>query len=275
MFFLVKMDSSSLPGTSRNEDCNFMSMVDIIKLLYYTGLTSVALWKDVLNKIKGSVLEENDLEIFNLYIRLVDISKKIQECLEITFANHSQKHLDSVETYLFDIDEIYEFLSINTLNFFEKNVQKSVYNALVSHIKSYLVKINNDVDDDNEIEIDDLDSEDENGEFEKLFRSIGTKEKKENTFQQSVMFQSNETRKTITTPGEKGGYLIKIEITDTKDLKGVNKSEWWTKAAYKSTFLINSSKDPRLIQLQKIILNVAKELATVKNVKKQKFKKFN
>lgn len=47
----------------------------------------------------------------------------------------------------------------------------------------------------------------------------------------------------IKTPGEKWGYLIKIEITDHKDLKGVDKSEWWAKAAYRSTFLLNSAED--------------------------------
>lgn len=67
-------------------------------------------------------------------------------------------------------------------------------------------------------------------------------------------------------------YLIKIEITDTKDLKWVDKSEWWTKTTNKSTLFLNSSKDQKLIKFQKIVLNVAQDLASVKMLKNKHFK---
>ena len=79
----------------------------------------------------------------------------------------------------------------------------------------------------------------------------------------------------LTTPGEKGRYLIKIEISDTKDLKGVNKNDWWLKAAYRTQFLVNSEKDSIYTQLHKIVLSKAKDLSKIKNVKKQTFRKNN
>ena len=54
----------------------------------------------------------------------------------------------------------------------------------------------------------------------------------------------------------------------------VAKNDRWTKAAYRATFLVDSSKDLKYVQLYKMILNVAKNLANIKNVKKTKFKNF-
>lgn len=123
----------------------------------------------------------------------------------------------------------------------------------------------------------DIDNEEEDeDEFDKVFTSVKTNENDKNNlrFEQTVMFQTGGTRKTLTTPGEKGGYLIKIEIIDTKNLVNVAKNDRWTKAAYRAAFLVDSSKDLKYVQLYKMILNVAKNLANIKNVKKTKFKNF-
>lgn len=73
---------------------------------------------------------------------------------------------------------------------------------------------------------------------------------------------------------EMTNYLITTEITDMKDLKGVDESKCWTKAAYRPIFK-NSARDLKFIQLEKIILNFAKELSLIRNVKKQKISKLN
>lgn len=76
----------------------------------------------------------------------------------------------------------------------------------------------------------------------------------------------------LTTPGEKGRFLIKLEVTDTRDMKGISKNGCHTKDAFRSINLL-SQKYPWYIQIHKI--SVAKDLSFLKNVKKDKFSKFN
>lgn len=76
----------------------------------------------------------------------------------------------------------------------------------------------------------------------------------------------------ITTPGKKRGIYVTSKYTDAKVLNGVDKSTWWTKVACRSPFIFNSTKDQKLLQLQKVRLNIAKELSGIKNVKNKSFK---
>jgi len=69
--------------------------------------------------------------------------------------------------------------------------------------------------------------------------------------------------KKITSPGEVGRYMIKIEMTDCWDLKGCNSSKtYWTKIARKAVFLTDI-KDPILKSVESILLNVGKGISNI------------
>ena len=205
--------------------------------------------------------------------------KKIKVALETTIVN-SEKDMLFLNTYLFDIDEIYNYLNTHIMNFKDKIILKTVFTTINSIIKKNMytegentmdvVNVDDDDDDDN-----DDDDDDDDDEFNKIFTSIKRKSKKndktDELFEQFVSFKSNGSNKTLTTPGEKGSYLIKIDISDTNDLRGVDRKDRWLKAAYRSQFLLQC-KDTTYTQLHKIILMKSRELARIKNVKKQLFK---
>lgn len=91
-----------------------------------------------------------------------------------------------------------------------------------------------------------------------------------NIFQQLFMYQSEGISKILTTPGEKGEFFVKFKVTDTRDMKGVPKTDRWTKAAVEATFLL-LQKDPRYIQIRKVVLSSAKYLSRANDVKKDNF----
>ena len=105
------MDIAAGPSHRTDE---YVSLEDVVKLLYFYGLSSLYLWEDAIKNIKTNIINLDDLDVFNLYIRLTDITKKIRLALELTVVN-SQKDLLSVNNYLFDIDEIYDYLSLSKM----------------------------------------------------------------------------------------------------------------------------------------------------------------
>ena len=265
-----------------------MSLEEVFKLFYFLGLTSIQSWEMCMKSVKTELINVDNIEVITLYMRLSEVVKRIKIALEIKLDVNSQDKIVQLNNYLFDIEEIYDNI-INTIpNFNEKNIIKSTFVILNNLIKNYLdfnmknVYVGNDIDididhnDDDDDNDDNDDDGDDERELEKIFTSVrkSKSERKSSLFEQFVMFQSNGTRKTLKTPGETGRYLLKIEIIDTKDLKGIEVKDRWTKAAYRTTFLVGSEKDPKYIQLYKMVLNVAKHLSTIQNVKKNKFKNF-
>lgn len=264
----------SVQGTS-SQQVEYVSLEDIVKLLYFYGLTSISIWFNTLQQIKNDVYKSENVHLFEMYIKLVDITKKMKTGLELKLAN-SQSDLLLLDEYLFDIDDIYDYLFENIINFSNKNIPKSSYLSIFNFIKQVKPTSSNEDEVDGSDTMDLCSSnESEEDEFNKLFSSLKdvTEPKKKNIFQQTLMFQSNGTRKMLTTPGEKGRYLMKIEITDTRDLRGVPKNDWWQKAAYRTQFLVDSDKNPIYTQLHKIVLNKAKDFTKIKNLKKTKFSK--
>lgn len=86
--------------------------------------------------------------------------------------------------------------------------------------------------------------------------------------EQSFQINSNGVRKTITSPGEKGSHLIKIEITDFSDIKNVAVGDRWKYVAKKAIFLTKTSSDPLYKDVNKILKNVLQNLKNIKDIRK-------
>lgn len=155
-------------------------------------------------------------------------------------------------------------------SFTKSLVQKFKLKALnIAEKNNVHVVENEDSDDDDD---DDISDADESGdEFSKIFDSIKTEDKKKDRkkkISQIISIVSNDNQKILTTPGEWGSHLIKIEITDTRDLKGVPKDEHWKKVGQKAVFLIKTSEDENYKKIIKILQSVGKNIASTSNVKK-------
>lgn len=98
----------------------------------------------------------------------------------------------------------------------------------------------------------DSESESENHNFDKLFKNS-----KEGPVKIKQIFQTQKKllKKKLTTPGEEGRYMIKIELTDTNDLKNCSCSQYWTKVSAKAIFL-TEKKSPMLKQVNKLLYDV-------------------
>lgn len=65
----------AVEGPSYEEENGLISMLDIVKILYYMGLTSTSILRKPMNKIKEYSLEKINTEIISLYNKLVEINK--------------------------------------------------------------------------------------------------------------------------------------------------------------------------------------------------------
>lgn len=89
---------------------------------------------------------------------------------------------------------------------------------------------------------------------------------------QQFQFVSGDERKKITTPGEQGTHLVKIEITDTRDLQTCKGEKfYWQKVAKKGLFLIDVKKnetDKKMYDnLLTVLSCVGEKLSKIKNAK--------
>lgn len=215
-------------------------------------------------------MKDDNSDLFNLYVNLFNIVKKIRTGLEITLV-HSQEKLALLDNYHFDIEEAYDYLCSNIDGFKEKRIKKDTFSILHNYVKNFLHPVNDRMSvshDDDDEDTDVVNDTDGDEELDNIFSNIKSQSKKNKKliFEQVVTLNSNGKKRTLKTPGEKGAFLIKIEITDTKDLKGVNNSDRWMKAAYRAIFLVDSKKNPDYISTRKVVLNTLKNLSKHKDV---------
>lgn len=122
--------------------------------------------------------------------------------------------------------------------------------------------------DDNSSSDDDIDT-DCNRMFNKFFEY---KKKYPIIVSQMFQFVSNDERKKIVTPGEGGTHLVKIEMTDTRDLASCKGEKFfWQKVAKKGVFLLNIKKSEADKKVYESLLNilgdVGEKLSKIKNAK--------
>lgn len=106
--------------------------------------------------------------------------------------------------------------------------------------------------------------------FDSLFKKNTSK--KPIAIKQLFQSQRNDTINKLTTPGENGRYMVKIEVTDVKDLKDCESSKtYWTKVAKKIVFLLDSN-DSTLKTVEDVIYEKGKQISKVKGVVKETVK---
>ncbi|XP_037947436.1 uncharacterized protein LOC119679258 [Teleopsis dalmanni] len=86
---------------------------------------------------------------------------------------------------------------------------------------------------------------------------------------QSIRRRKPGSTYTITSPGERGFQVVKLDVYDFSKISKKPKMEWWKEANYRSTFLIQSPVDPNHQLVMKLLLNVTNQLNKIPGVKKE------
>lgn len=245
------------------------SIEEIIKIFYFSGITTFGLWEDLFKKLTELFIENTDLAIFKLYEQLNSIINSYKN--ELSSEINSQLKMIQLQKYIFSLDELMNHIKSLSEDFSIKSYKKNIVLAFKSKILSVLPTTNDNVTEKSEDE--DSDNNDSDDEFSKIFDSITDdskkKRKEKKAIPQVIQIFSNDKQKILTTPGEWGSHLVKIELTDTRDLKGVPKNDHWKKIGQKAVFLIKSSDDDNLKILNKILHEAGKNIASTPGVKKE------
>lgn len=112
------------------------------------------------------------------------------------------------------------------------------------------------------------DSEDDRHNFSKLFKSSMKGPVK---IKQIFQTQKNRLRRKLTTPGEEGRYMVKVEVTDTKDLRRCNPNQYWTKVSTKAIFL-TESKSSLLKNIKSMLFDVGSKIKLTSGVEYEEIK---
>ncbi|XP_054261612.1 uncharacterized protein LOC128985776 isoform X2 [Macrosteles quadrilineatus] len=305
----ITVPFSEQPSTSQASTTNlgitFFTILQILENLHIIGLSSLNKWERVIEELQNSQELLNDPVLVQLFFCLkhfykiffthvnCDTSLSQNQVEQIRFTDLDFEDLMKIfkpelekkpfNEKAFSFNTVQKIASIirKVLNYQHKAITKTIQNP----VKRTQLEIDFDEknkkkfksgDDkhsssssDSSSEDDDTDSEDN---FAKLF-----KKKQSNSLKISQLFQYNtgNLRRKITTPGEKGNHLIKIEITDTKDLKSCRSEKfYWQKINKKGYFLLNTNDkedQDTLDQLVNILARIGTKVSKIKNAKFESF----
>lgn len=273
-------------------------LIELLETLYILGMDSLNKWELVINGIKT-----NDNVTENPY--LLQISFILQELCKC-FSHHIYSNTTDLnqERIIISIDEAKSFNEILSIlnpllkkkSFKDKVFSSDIVQCFLRLVKTILfgdkkrklqckknnfkkckrVKKSCDVSSNSSSSSStdtDLSGQEED-EFAKLFQK--SEKRQPIIISQQFQYQTSDCRKKITTPGEQGTHLIKIEITDTKDLKKCKGEKFfWTKVSRKGYFLLNLISNDRdgeiLNSLNNILSLICERILQIKNVKKESF----
>lgn len=243
------------PLSQKNESS--YTLKGVIEILILLGLNSVSLWEKTLYAIRTGVSDLMNSEVTSLYFHLKLVSNAIGSGVALS-GDLSEYKLD----YMNEAEREYEELIKYTEPIFEvySKVRYSIDSVKLLHD---LVKksMNGNKNDDKRADTEEDDV------FNLFGLGIGKKCKGNTLISQQVAIRNEETLRRCTTPGEEGRYLLKIEITDCEDLKGITQDRYWTKISKKVVFLVKDDNDPAFEKLNEIFTEQAKRILKIKDTK--------
>lgn len=242
---------------------SFLTLITIIQNLYTLGMNSVHSWGLCMDKLKKDDEIRKDPFAMNIVFNLTSLFHSLEQNLHST-AGPSQKHLTDLEHDVKQFDDIMRVLkptlnkkplkglkyaldtSQKIMNYVNsifkpktneskrskkqkntKHTKKTKRSASVFSISSTSSKSSSSSSSSSSS------CSSDGSDFENLFDPP----KKQSTVISQEMLLRNKNRRTkFCSPGEQGTHLIKIEITNTKDLKSVPISRFWDKSVKKGCF---------------------------------------
>lgn len=90
---------------------------------------------------------------------------------------------------------------------------------------------------------------------------------------QSISRNLPDSVNTVSSPGERGAFLIKLEIYNCKNIQNLPKNQWWRVADLKMNFLTQNSVDPLHLQVTKVVQTATGRIRQLKDLKKEVLKR--
>ncbi len=243
------------------------SIRDIIRTLFAEGLIKIIYWEEILINLKPIIIDQKT-PVVNLYLILYNavIDFLTNEASQVKILKEKQRDLTIEELLDYFVNHIpndqldCQTIDLEVVRIF-KELTKNEYKTLYEVKKNSECSSGSD-DDDNDDYNDDI--------FEKEFSAILKPKKdkkiKNDKFEQSFNFKTNDETKFLKTPGEKGQYLVEIKIWDTKDIRKTPSDQWWRRINKKVRFLLSSSSDPLFSATNNILKLGFDRIKKIKNL---------
>lgn len=249
-----------------------INIIGILRLLFLNGINNISKWDKITStfeidskKKKLKILHDN-VKKTKKYWRKAKPLVEMQEDAQMILDSDLENRFFTVETF----NEIIEQIEKNEAEFnsiMYKTSEADLYKTLTEGI------LKEDDDELSEEEEQESNTE-EDDDFEDIFTAD---ESKNQLIPQSFTHRDGNKIKSLATPGEKGYHLVKIEITDYKDIKNISAGDRWRHVNKKLLFLTESPVDPVYLKLNSIVRTTVRKLSQIKNVRKEVkgLKRFN
>lgn len=250
------------------------TLKSVVELLILLGLTSATLWEQVLFKIRKDVSDLMNTEVTNLFFALKMVAQAV--CAGVVQSGDlSQEKLEALNDIEKDHSVLMSYieptLSLMPNICYSTESVKNIRNFINTALKDF--KTNDSESNEPINKKPKLDTDTTEAMLSLFGKSVDSKKRKnkEVVISQQFSLRDEDTIKKYSTPGEKGKFLVKIEVTDCDDLRGVGANQYWTKVWKKAVFLLNSEENQAFKILDKLLLEQLKKISEIKDVQMFEF----
>lgn len=98
---------------------------------------------------------------------------------------------------------------------------------------------------------------------------VGNSRSSTGLISQSICRKIPGSTSTLTSPGERGYQVVKLDVFDFSKISKKPKTDWWKEANYRSTFIIPSPLDPSHQLVMKLLLAATNQIQKLPGVKRE------
>lgn len=241
------MDSASTSST--------FNLKQILKVFIYMGLKNISQWDQMLEIATPKIIEQNDMNGLQLIELMQDFISSLKDQVKANIDSQIVDETSFFEYYI--LDPVKDLKIVNC---------DVVFNVkLVDEFKTYVKEFLSNFDE-CKIPLTNNTIDKNNSDFLKIFNVINEPHSK---IQQIFSIKDQDSHKVFTSPGETGSHLIKIEISDVKEIANVSVSDRWRLVSKKAIFLIGSETDKKYRIIQDIMKDTARDISALKGVKSE------
>lgn len=244
---------------------SLLTVVELLEICFLHEIRSLLDFEEAVSYLKSNISKITDHQSLQVLILINKLTDEFGDF--ISQISNSETQLEYEKTKKRTYEELLEIFKPTLLKAKQKFSHLVVHNLFKILNQQKMLKENEVVVDLTTPNFDHVDS------FAKLF---DTNTNDPLYISQQFQFQTGDERKRLITPGEIGSHLIKIEITDTRDLKSCkSEKNFWQKVAKKGYFLLDVNKndfDKKTYEdLNNILTQVGNKILKIKNVKKESY----
>lgn len=232
-----------------------LKLQQIIKLFIYMGIRNMSQWDQMLQMATPKIVEENDMNGLQLVEMLQDFITSLKNQIKSNIDSQIVDETSFFEHYI--LDPVKDLSNINCNDVFNAKL----VDDFKVHVKYFLsnydeckMPLSNSVVDKN------------NTDLLKIFNAVNDPQVK---FQQIFSIKDKDSHKVFTSPGEIGSHLVKIEVSDVKEIVDVSAIDRWRMVSKKAIFLVGSENDKKYRIIQDLLKDTAHNISNLKGVKSE------